>query len=64
MNVSLLKESKLFSGERKGKFVPRHNRRISSSVLMAAAAAAAAHLSDEPPLREEPEPSGKITLGF
>jgi hypothetical protein len=58
MNVSLLKESKFFSEERKGKFVPRNTRRISSSVLMAAAAAAAAHLAEEPSIREEVEPNG------
>ena len=48
MNVSLLKESKLFSSDRKSRSGShsgsRSTRRISSSVLMAASAAAAAHL--------------------
>jgi len=58
MNVSLLKESKFLNEERKGKFVPRSSRRISSSVLVAAAAAAAVHLGDDPPIREKPEFNG------
>jgi hypothetical protein len=72
MNVSLLKESKLFSSssDRKNRSgsgsaaAARSTRRISSSVISAAAAAAAAHLSEDcpAPIQEEDDGRPKETL--
>ena len=73
MNVSLLKESKLFSSasDRKKRSssaaaaAGRSIRRVSSSVISAAAAAAAAHLAEDcpAPIHEEADGRPKLLHG-